>query len=149
MSGGPQSAQDLRLLLTENLAVLERVCRGLETVADELPEHVDIARCNEIAASLYVTVKSAHDFEENKLFPRLLEQSDHAEQLAGILERLRFEHWEDQSYANEVQEALLSFAKAPQRHNTESLSWMLRGFFESVRRHLAFERDYVLPLIGK
>ena len=30
--------------------------------------------------------------------------------------------------------------------NPEALGFMLRAFFDTVRRHIAFEREYVFPL---
>ena len=130
-----------------NLDRLEKLCRSLETVADGLPTNVDISSCHKLARELYPSVKSIHEFEESQLFPYLLKNKVVAANLPGVLERLRFEHWEDQAYGEEVQQALERFAQAPETSNVESLSWMLRGFFEGMRRHVAFERSYVLPLI--
>lgn len=31
--------------------------------------------------------------------------------------------------------------------NPEALGFMLRAFFDSVRRHIAFEREHVLPAV--
>jgi hemerythrin-like domain-containing protein len=81
------------------------------------------------------------------VFPLLADRGEDLERIIQIIERLRFEHWEDEAYAIEVQEALGEFVRSPRNANIEGLSWMLRGFFESVRRHVAFERDYVLPLL--
>lgn len=33
-------------------------------------------------------------------------------------------------------------------YNAEAIGFMLRGFFEGLRRHIAFEREHVLPMIG-
>lgn len=134
--------------LAQNLDGLEHLCRRLEIVADGLPDRVDIGDCNEVAMSLYAKVKTAHEFEETVLFPLLQRQPESSEKMASVIERLRFEHWEDEAYATEVQEALGKFVTAPRNANIEGLSWMLRGFFESVRRHIAFERDYVLPMLA-
>lgn len=143
-----EETAEFHRILSENLMRLEKLCKGLEAVADGLPTRVDIAHCNRIAGELMPTVKTIHEFEEKRLFPHLLQHSNQTQSLSTILERLRFEHWEDQAYAEEVQHALEIFAKAPGQSNVESLSWMLRGFFEGVRRHVAFERAYVLPLVA-
>ncbi len=68
-------------------------------------------------------------------------------QLASTLERLRYEHWEDESFAEEVTEALMSFVTEPQHRNTDKLAYMLRGFFEGLRRHIAFEREHLIPML--
>lgn len=144
-------ASELRALqerLTQNLDGLDQLCHRLEVVADGLPDSVDIGDCNEMAKSIYTKVKTAHEFEETVLFPLLQEQPDSSVKMASVIERLQFEHWEDEAYATEVEDALGKFVMAPRNANIEGLSWMLRGFFESVRRHVAFERYYVLPMLA-
>lgn len=138
----------MRDKLTQNLACLDKLCRRLEVIADGLPVSVDMADCNEMANRLYAELKLVHDFEETLLFPLLVSRAENADNILRVIERLRFEHWEDEAYANEVQDALGLFLKSPRNSNIEGLSWMLRGFFESVRRHVAFERDYVLPMLA-
>lgn len=134
--------------LEESFNGLEQICRRLEVVADGLPDSVDIGDCNEMASTLYSKLKSAHEFEEAELFPLIAQQLTAIANISGVIERLRFEHWEDEAYATEVQDALGKFVKSPRSANIEGLSWMLRGFFETVRRHVAFERDFVLPLLA-
>jgi hemerythrin-like domain-containing protein len=134
--------------LSQNLMVVDQLCRRLEVVADGLPVSVDMGDCNELADHLCAQLKLVHQFEETMLFPLLVSRAKQADEIVRIVERLRFEHWEDEAYANEVQEALGKFVKAPRSANIEGLSWMLRGFFESVRRHVAFERDHVLPMLA-
>lgn len=153
MSGGgtgsalPQT--DRRVLesaIIGNLERLEELCKSLESIADSLPAQVDISNCNRLAESLSGWLQDIHGYEESHVFPYLLSRQPGVEGLARIIERLRFEHWEDQAYAEEVQHALAAFAKSPKTANIESLSWMLRGFFAGVRRHVAFERSLLLPL---
>ena len=33
--------------------------------------------------------------------------------------------------------------------NPEAVGFMLRGLFETLRRHIAFEREHVLPIVGR
>jgi hemerythrin-like domain-containing protein len=63
-------------------------------------------------------------------------------------QRLRAEHVEDQAYAEELTEALMAIGHGAQVSNPEAVGFMLRGFFESTRRHVAFEREHVLPVIA-
>ncbi len=63
--------------------------------------------------------------------------------VAASLERLAAEHREDASYGEEVAEALLLFGCGRNVLGAETLGFMLRGFFGSLRRHVAFEQDFV------
>ena len=49
------------------------LCDRLERLADSLPDQYDPQECLSISWQIYSTVKSAHKFEEEMLFPRLLE----------------------------------------------------------------------------
>jgi hemerythrin-like domain-containing protein len=66
--------------------------------------------------------------------------------LSGILARLEGEHDLDESFADELTEELEHLATAGQARNPEVLGYMLRGFFESYRRHIHWETDVLLPM---
>lgn len=125
------------------------LCQSLEDIADSLPDSVKPQICLQTARALYPAVKSAHDFEERQLFPMLdtLKRVDPA--LEASMERLRYEHWEDESYSQELTDVLLDWAKGDKHRNPETTGYMLRGFFEGLRRHIAFEMDHIIPLIQK
>ena len=123
------------------------LCKSLEDIADSLPDDVDIQKCLNTARSLYPAVKSAHDFEENELFPVLGELRKQDEALKSSLERLRYEHWEDESFSQELTEVLMDWAKGENARNAEATGYMLRGFFEGIRRHIAFEGEHIIPKI--
>ena len=76
------------------------------------------------------------------IFPVLLAAD---RDLHGILDRLRNEHQEDEDHACDVRDTIRAFVTAGHWHGAENLGYMLRGLFVSLRRHLAFDRDYVLP----
>ncbi len=134
--------------LAGNLAMLSDICGRLEKIADGLPEKVDPAQCADLARTIHETVLRAHAFEENVVFPYLRSITpDNG--LSDTIERLRFEHWEDESFAAELQESLCSFASGRDRSHVEALAWMLRGFFEGMRRHIAFEREHMMPLLAR
>jgi len=65
------------------------------------------------------------------------------------LERLRYEHWEDESFAEEICDELKLLVNNPNKAVIDKLSYMLRGFFEGMRRHIAFEVEYLLPELNK
>ena len=123
------------------------LCNRLEQIADALPNNLDHQECLSVARNVYATIKSAHRFEEEKLFPYMLKSPSNAQTCKSV-ERLCAEHWEDEIYAFDVQDALINYVKDPKDANAESLGYMLRGFFEGVRRHIAFEREHILPALN-
>lgn len=136
-------AETLRFYLSEQ----EQFCARLEAVADLLPEGVDRRDCLLLAQNVVPLVKRAHEFEENELFPLLLQDPQLPDDLTSSIERLRFEHMGDEDYACELCNSLRQFVTERENFNVESLAWMLRGFFEGLRRHIAFERAYILPMV--
>lgn len=126
-------------------ALLEQ-CRKLEMIADSLPYQLNYHMSLAMLRELQPVVKAAHTFEESQLFPLLKELDKARSNLPGTIERLRFEHWEDESYAEEICDSLRRYLFSPDHVQSETLSYMLRGFFGGVRRHVAYEADYLLPL---
>jgi hemerythrin-like domain-containing protein len=63
-----------------------------------------------------------------------------------MLSRLEDEHEIDEGLAIEIASALRGLIQGAPLTNAESLGDMLRGFFKSQRRHIAWENDVVLPL---
>jgi hemerythrin-like domain-containing protein len=124
-----------------------RVCDELENIADRLPDSVDSQSCLRTAQHILPVVKTAHDFEDKILFPLLEAQIPYFTEMKGTIERLRFEHWGDQEYAEDVRHALREYVRQREKANIDSLAWMLRGFFEGMRRHIAFDREYLLPIV--
>ncbi|MCP4183855.1 MAG: hemerythrin domain-containing protein [Hyphomicrobiales bacterium] len=134
-------------ILQSNLNAQFDLCQKLEELADKLPHDVDQQKCLTLARIISPVLKQAHDYEEYTLFPKLREWFGDNVQLMGTLERLRFEHWEDESFADELRESLVGFAGGQDSEMTKSLPYMLRGFFEGLRRHTAFEREHILPIL--
>ena len=123
------------------------LCDRLENLADSLPKNFDKQECLFIARALYPTIKAAHQFEEQTLFPLLNPGKGHDENVSRSIERLQFEHWEDESFAEELSSTLRQLVSQPDATNIEKLSYMLRGFFEGLRRHIAFEAEHILPIL--
>lgn len=128
-------------------AQLLSLCAHLEDIADTLLSLTDTGKCDRIADSLPTLIASVCRYEEDVLFPWL---NTNYSQHAGIgksLTRLYFEHLEDQAYAGEVAEMLRQIG-AQKRFETETAGYMFRGFFEGMRRHIAFEQDHLYHLIS-
>ena len=120
-----------------------KLCQALETVADSLPSRVDTRAATILADRLHPTLRQCHRMEETIIFPVLLIS---APQMRLMLDRLRKEHFEDEDHACDVQDAVMAFVTNQTRADAEEIGYMLRCLFVSLRRHLAFDRDYVLPL---
>ncbi|MBS9721579.1 hemerythrin domain-containing protein [Tianweitania sp. BSSL-BM11] len=124
-----------------------QLCNQLETIADSLPSNVDRQHCLHVARAVCRTVVDAHRLEEAVLFPALEPLSATLKTMPATLERLRYEHYEDLCFAEEVADTLLGLGKGENRLSSDAAGYMLRGFFESVRRHIAFERELLTPLL--
>ncbi|MEM9278736.1 MAG: hemerythrin domain-containing protein [Pseudomonadota bacterium] len=125
------------------------LCTRLEELADSLPDNVDKQECLSISWQIYPTVRAAHKFEEEMLFPLLSGVTSSEEAVSQSLERLKFEHWEDESSAEDISLTLRQMISEPAGANVEKVSYMLRGFFDGLRRHIAFESEHLLPLLNK
>lgn len=127
--------------LSEHLVAQLALCDSLEKIADDLPDNYDNQECLHVSARIYATIKSAHKFEEEELFPVLKLMHDHND-IDETLQQLHSDHWEDESYAYELQGALYSLITEPEKANKTALAYMLRGFFDNLRRHIAVEKQF-------
>ncbi len=118
------------------------LCQRLEDLADQLPSKVDTRAATILANRLQSTLRRCHQLEETVIFPALLTADT---DVHGILDRLRKEHQEDEDHACDVRDTIRAFVTAGNWDGAENLGYMLRCQFVSLRRHLAFDRDYVLP----
>jgi hemerythrin-like domain-containing protein len=115
------------------------LCDLLESVADSLPARLDRQQCLHIARMIGPLIKQAHAAEEAMLFPHLAVGLDGCE----LVERLRLEHIEDECFAEEVQFELLQLGKGQPVLAPEATGYMLRGFFEGMRRHIRHELELI------
>lgn len=118
-------------------------CEALESLADDLPAHVDRLRCLMLASSLVPLIEACHRFEEQFVFPVFaLSQRN-----AVIVNRLKAEHVQDRCAAEDLSEALLAYGEGQPIANPEAFGYMLRALFDSMRRHIAFEQDCILTVL--
>lgn len=143
------ATSELITLINRHHSNLSTLCEALENIANNLPRSVDKQACLTLSRSIFPMVFEAHEFEEKKLFPYLLISNNQNKPLINSLNRLKFEHYEDETFAQEISEALHEFVTGENTIFAEKLAYMLRGFFEGVRRHLAFEKEHLLPLLQK
>lgn len=121
------------------------LCARLEAIADDLPAHVDRLECLGIASSLVPLLRECHVFEEETVFRSFAK----SERNAATVARLKAEHVQDDCTAQELTEVLLAIGHGRGIENPEALGYMLRGFFDAMRRHIAFERDHLLPALDR
>jgi hemerythrin-like domain-containing protein len=124
------------------------LCDRLEEIADSLPDGINRQKCMYAARALGPMIRGVHRFEEDIVFPMIAERLSSDETIKVTLDRLRFEHCEDECFAEELTEALHALGSGDRNVNIEAVGYMLRGFFEAMRRHIAFESEMLLP-IGK
>ena len=115
------------------------LCNELETIADSLPDRVDQRACRSVANALPATMGAVHDAEERLLFPQVLAKSRHAHQ--DLIEKLRLQQVADLCSAEEVQQELLLLAGGQPSLSPEAMGYLLRGFFDGVRRHVLHSKE--------
>ena len=141
MTSVPESdLKDLR----ERYSRLLEFCDLLEGIADGLPNDFSRAHCQMLASSVAALVLTTHVIEDQVLMPLLL-ASDHTG-LRMAAERLRQEHEFDDQAAMEVEEALHDLLLGRSRMSPDATGYLLRSFFESVRRHVSAEQDLLCLL---
>jgi hemerythrin-like domain-containing protein len=124
------------------------LCDRLEEIADSLPDAINRQKCMYAARALGPMIGGVHRFEEDVVFPMIAERLKADETIETTLNRLRFEHCEDECFAEELTEALYAMGSGNPDINIEAVGYMLRGFFEAMRRHIAFESELLLPMSG-
>lgn len=130
------------------LNIQTALCAELERMADSLPGPIDRHACLDLAQRMLPLIKRAHEFEENKVWPLVWRHQMKLADLKETLERLSLEHWGDEDFAEQVFHQLRDYARQPEPIKAEGLAWTLRGFFQNLQRHIAFEREHLLPLIA-
>jgi hemerythrin-like domain-containing protein len=122
------------------------ICDCLERIADGLPSDVDRDLCGTVIESLRIDLPIHHRDEEEGLFPLLEERAEPQDNITDVLARLALEHATDESFADELLDSLEALSRGEIPANPDMLGYMLRGFFESYRRHIYWENAIVLPL---
>jgi hemerythrin-like domain-containing protein len=122
-----------------------KLCCELEHIADGLPDSIDRLACIRLGKTVLATTTQAHRREEEVLFPALLAGRPQQRSLATTLDRVSREHRGDEYQAEEVEEALTTLGGNRRGMSPDAIGYLLRGFFENQRRHIAFERELIRP----
>lgn len=116
-----------------NYRSLLDLCDALEAIADSLP-YPDAHLCLATADALEMLVEETHELEEEVLFPILV--ASRRPELGQTMQRLRREHLSDSDTAGEVSETLQSFVAGRSALSPDAVGYLLRSFFDSMRRHV-------------
>ncbi|WP_102961341.1 hemerythrin domain-containing protein [Mangrovicella endophytica] len=144
--GGCRAASIIDPLLHLRHAHREQrdLCERLEAIADSLP-YPDAAECRQLAHDVEEALDRHHRLEDEILFPLLRRRLGAQSPLQGSIDRLMVEHIEDRDHAAEAAENLMRLADGCKRCEVDAIAFQLRGFFEAMQRHLAFEDEVILP----
>ena len=122
------------------------LCDALESIADQLPTTID-PRLYALTSEVLKKVIHHHNIlEEEALFPIILNHLDVKSNLRNAFAQLKIEHETDGEHALEIAHELDRIAAGGRMANPEMVGYMLRGFFESLRRHIHWENQTILPL---
>ncbi len=122
------------------------LCDALESVADSLPSSIDRQTCLQLARAIKPLMARAHDIEEKQLFPEIRRQSQFHVSSDTVLEAFLQDHASDLYYSDEVSEALMALGRGQPSPSLEATGYLLRGFFDGLRRHIAYEGRLVALL---
>ncbi|MEM6463983.1 MAG: hemerythrin domain-containing protein [Pseudomonadota bacterium] len=125
------------------------LCDMLEQIADSIPTRICHDTCYRLGRDLLPLIRSIHQFEEDILYPLAVQRLGASKAIESTVIRLRYEHCEDECFAEELSDALQEVGSGKDLKNPEAMGYMLRGFFEVLRRHIAFERDHLLGLMRR
>jgi hemerythrin-like domain-containing protein len=123
------------------------LCKTLELIADALPNNIDPALCRAAAGSIHRVMTKVIQVEQEALPDELAARgTKRVFDLTATIDRLLRENAEDLCYAEELQETLRELGNGRRTVSTDALGYMLRGFFESRRRHIELEREILSAL---
>ncbi|MCP5082051.1 MAG: hemerythrin domain-containing protein [Alphaproteobacteria bacterium] len=142
---GPTNLRTLLTRLAKDHQDHLKLCNLLEEIADSLPHEVDKSKCQTAINALIQRGQVHHALEETVLFPQMLALAGNDQDLRSTLSRLIDEHRTDEGHSDEVIELLGTLFANKRLENAEAAGYLLRGLFEGLRRHIAFENEHVLP----
>jgi hypothetical protein len=136
--GGPtgfNDTTDFKAVSGAHAQILQ-ACDRLESICDSLPHGFSRVDCLEMSAWLGRSFPELVQREEGSLVRMTPAARPEWDEATRTWQR---HHQTDLTYAGELAEALDDFARRGQPGTVDTLSYMMRGFFEAVRRHVAYE----------
>ncbi len=133
-------------LIEEDHAWQLLLCDALEKIADSLPNNIDKRLIATTGEALRKVVPLHNRMEEKALFPILAKRAGQTKEISDTFLLLCREHETDEAFACEIADELDQFICRGAQKNPEMMGYMLRGLFVSLRRHINWENQTVLPL---
>lgn len=124
----------------------QTLCDQLERIADDLLEPIDPFLAKTSVVGLRQCTRRHLLLEEGYLYPVLTKRLRRGELEEDLLIQIREEHASDECLAYDTADQLEQAIERGRAENPEMLGYMLHGFFECRRRHIAWEDAVVLPL---
>jgi hemerythrin-like domain-containing protein len=147
-SYGPQPLGEAFLTLLERDQMrLLRICAALEKIADGLPGTGHQKKTGKVLAFLDKAFLRHVFLHEKWLFPLIRSLEEKNEPLELMLRELEFEHAADRGLIVEILSAFMG--RDSRNRGLEALGYLLRSFFENYRRHAAWERAALYPIVRK
>ena len=87
----PDCAGPIEQEMQQHFSVQLDLCNQLEAIANALPQKIDSQKLLVIARSIFPTVKMAHYFEENRIFPHIQVEAASKNNLNLSLKRFVFD----------------------------------------------------------
>jgi len=122
------------------------LCDMLERIADNLLGPLDTELARTGIVTMHKCLRRHVLLDEKYLYPVLTKRLCPGDLAENLLEHIRMEHSSDESLAHDIADQLEQALASGRVANPEMLGYMLRGFFECRRRHIAWEDAIVLPL---
>lgn len=132
-------------LLEEEHELQRELCNVLEALADDLPTGFDKGLATVAVAILEGSMERHMRLEEEGLFPLLRECVADTDPIHSAMRCLEEEHGRDSGSLVEITDVLKAAIQKNAVENAEMLGYMLRGFFECLRRHVAWEDRVLIP----
>ena len=126
---------------------LMRLCAALEKIADGLPGSGHQVRTGKVLSFLDKAFARHAFLNEKCLFPLIRSLEEKNEHIELMLRELEFEHSADRGLIVEILSAYMG--RDSRNAGLEALGYLLRSFFENYRRHSAWERITLYPIVRK
>ena len=146
-AGSPLHAAAISRLEIHHNALL-KLCLQLEDVAEDITTGATTAFAYQVRAKAIPSLLSeAHFLEETVLFPDF---GHHAGSgfATVVIERLKAEHRCDRLSAEELATTLQAVSEGRCRLAADTVAYMIRGFLESLRRHILSENLMLEALLA-
>jgi len=137
----PGQTRDLLLKFDSIRDELLVLCESIEAFADTLGGTPDWRVGALLAEQMQHLVQQSRLFDDTQLFPFLIRVAETNSALLRSVGHLKVEYIEDYDVAHEVTEMLNEFSGGTPRLSQDAIGYLLRGYFVSMRRHLAFKTD--------